>query len=505
MSDRIDPSRCHSGRDPFAEACRFLEAKSAGRRPSSLVSIAPAQDWLALAAERLWPGITIVSLQPDPGFRGTEVPSSAIRWYPDSPRCIRDFLAGTLEGSMDGGILVAEWRPALARYPGFATAAGTELAEALRFLSSARNSERYWARRWLLNSCRNFLRLDSVSVIRRDARPVLLAGAGPGLESALDELSELRGRLRVWTLASAAEACVVRGFHPELLFASDAGAWSLLHFRFPEALPVVAPIHAKLPAGMVERGNLVPAELGIFHDAPLLAALGAEAVPLAPHGTAAGSAASLAAWSGATAVVMAGVDFAALDLRDHARPYAFDALDRSGESRLKPSHSAVFSRVTTHYPSRTVGRWRVSRAFEAYSGAGLPCAAALTLSASPASPFSIPRIDAAEARSLLAPAPESNASIHGPFPTRLTRSERENLLPGLLGRLAESVATALERLEPGARLPDPIRQGLEAFCGAASSEWLAERARGANTPSLTAATAALAREAPRELLEELLG
>lgn len=475
------------------------------RRPSALVSIAPASDWLAVAAERLWPGMAIVSLQPDPGFRGREQPSPAVRWYPDSSMGMRDFLVGALQGRIDGGMLAVEWRPALMRYPEFAGKADAELAEALRFLSAARNSERFWARRWLLNSCRNFLRLEAFSSILPDPRPLLLAAAGPGLEEALYGLRDLAGRIRLWALASAAEACAARGFLPELTFASDPGAWNLLHFRFPATVPVAAPLHARLPPRVPENGAFVPVDLGMFHDQPFLSALGVAPLRAAPHGTASGSAASLATALGVEALVVAGVDLAANDLREHARPYAFDALDRAKEARTAPAHSSVFNRVANGYPSRTGGRWRVSRAFEAYAGVGLPSAVALTLSESPASPESLPRTTLERARSLLATRDTSASPVRGPSRVPLSGIERERKLVDVLDREAAALADALARLPPGRTLPERLRQGLEAFCGERASVWLAERARGAASPALTAATRDCLAASKVEILEELLG
>lgn len=509
MSERpgclVDPALFHSTRDPLAEALRFLEARAGGRRPSALVSLAPASDWLAVASESLWPGTTVISLQPDAGFRGLERASSALRWYPDSPSRMRDFLTTTLGGRIDGGILVLEWRPALVRYPAFAAAAGSELAEALRFLSAARNSERFWSRRWLLNACRNFLRIESFSTILQDARPLLLAAAGPGLEEALDGLADLAGRIRVWAVASAADACVTRGFIPELAFASDPGAWNLLHFRFPLTIPVAAPLHARLPPPVVEHGSFVPVELGIFHDEPLLAALGAAPVRAEPHGTAAGSAASLATTLGASALVVAGVDLATADLREHARPYAFDAFHHAAAGRTAPSHSSTFKRVADGYPNLLEGRWRASRAFESYAGAGLPSPVAHTLSTSPASPESLPRITVERARSLLSSETASASPIRGPTRTLLPKGERERRLGEILERLVAGLAEEIECLPQGWELPERLRQGLDAFCGERASEWFAERARGTASPALTAATGACLYRSKAEILEELLG
>lgn len=458
-----------------------------------------------MAAESLWPGIPTVSLQPDSAFRGLERRSASRRWYPDTPSRVRDYLVEALDGKLDGGILVVEWLPALAHFPSFAKAVSTELAEALRFLSAARNSERFWARRWLLNSCRNFLRVESSISIIPDRRPLLLAGAGPGLEAALEGLAELAGRIRLWSLASATEACVARGFTPELAFASDPGTWNLLHFRFPSTVPVAAPLHARLPPAVAGTGRFLPVELGIFHDAPLLAALGAKPVRAEPHGTAAGSAASLATALGVSSMVVAGVDLAAADLRDHARPYAFDAFDHASEGRTAPAHSAVFRRVASNYPIRRERGWRVSRAFEAYAGAGLPCRGAFSLSDSPATPASLPRTTLERARELLGGQVPSGSPIRGPLPAPPTGPVRERALRAILDRLARELAAELGRLPRGRDVPEPIRQGLEAFCGERASEWLAERTRGTASPSLTSATVACLDRSKAEILEELLG
>lgn len=377
MADPIVSPRLHSRFDPAGEAARYLEESLGGRRPSCLLVLGGGEDWLSEAARARLPGSLVISIQLDPRFRGRERLGADLRWYPDDPIALGPFLARSVPGRLDGGVAVVSWKPSERAFPDATGTVFRELRLALEDLTSDAATVRYWSRRWMANGLRNFLAADRYCRPKPGPFPIVVAAAGPSLESALDALEPHRGRFRLWALTSAAAACARRGWTPELQVSTDPGFWADRHFdsmlrtRPSRRIPLAAHLTARIsPAalGLCSLALLSPA------DAPendLSRAAGLLSVPGPSRGTSAADALALAVSVSRGAVIAAGLDLASRDLRSHCRPYGFDNQVLRPERRLRPGLTLIWDREIPAFPER-LGIWRRGRAFDLYAGGLFP-------------------------------------------------------------------------------------------------------------------------------------
>lgn len=481
--------RLHSRFDPAGEAERFVAARLETRRPSCLLVVGGGEDWISEAVRRRLPGSWIVSVQLDPAFRGTERPGADRRWYPDSGIGLRDFLVREASGKLDGGAAVLSWLPSETVFPEAAADALREVREALEELTSDAATTRYWARRWMVNGLRNFLSAREYARIRPGRAPLVVAASGPSLEPALEALESFRGRFRLWALASAAGACLRRGWVPDLVVSTDPGAWADRHFdallraRAAPPCPLASPISARIPPAVRNRHPLILLSPGRSpeEDLPTAADLPAAAVP--SRGTSAADALALARRSTSGPVLAAGLDMAARDLRSHCRPYGLDSRVLAREGRLRPGLSLVWDRETPGFPERR-GIWRRGRSFDLYAGGLLP-------EGSPpvhrllASPVPVAGTLPLGPEDLPSWIPESSASS----PIGLDRVP----VPGAARRAAlarevleawETEAAEAASGRTGLPIPPRARNLLYALGGPEAAAFLAEAARGVREEAL---------------------
>ena len=372
MSDSGTSIRLHSRFDPAGEAARYLDENLAGRRPSCVLVLGGAEDWISEAARARLPGSLIISLQLDPRFRGGERPGADHYWYPDSTVQPYELLARTVPVRLDGGVAVVVWKPSEKAFPESAAALLRELRRALEDFTSDAATVRFWSRRWMANSLRNFLAAERYCRLKPSSTPIVVAAAGPSLHSALEALDPFRLRVRLWALTSAAAACLRRGWNPELIAGTDPGFWADRHFDAvlrsvsEHRMPLATCLTARIPISLFRRCSLVLVAPKEAPENDFISAAGLPSFPSSSRGTSAADALSLAGQVSQTAVLAAGLDLAARDLISHCRPYGFDFHIRKPEGRLKPGLSLLWQRETAAFPKR-MGIWRRGRAFDLYA------------------------------------------------------------------------------------------------------------------------------------------
>lgn len=496
--------RLHSRFDPSGEAARFLAESLGERRPSCLLVLGGGEEWICEAARSRLPGSLIISIQFDSRFRGVERPGADVRWYPDTDAPLYDVLARHVPGRMDGGAAVVTWKPSERAFPDAAAAVTRVLRRALEDFSSDGATVRFWSRRWLVNGLRTFLAAERYCRIRPDPVPVVVAAAGPSLENALEELEPYRGRFRLWTLASAAAACLRRAWTPDLVISTDPGFWADRHFDavlrsgVMDRIPMAVPITARIPIPVAEGCSLALLTLPEEPENDLFAAAGLPAFPAAARGTSAADSLALAGEISKAPVLVAGLDMAARDLRSHCRPYGFDAHILAPERRLAPGLSLLWERETASFPVR-MGAWRRGRAFDLYAQGIYRPAAGPVLRLLP-SPVPVPgtiSLDPGDLDSLLPRTPSEPCPVPETTPAP-ERPRRLALVKEALEAWGIEIESALAG-KPNPPLPYRTRRLLYALGGSEAAAYLAATSRGI----LDESAASRARTAVRRSLEEL--
>lgn len=451
----------HSSYDPRVEAERFVEDLFKGRDeerpPATFVLAGPCIDYLSEIIGRRVPGATIVSVQFSSAFKGREVGAGGARWYPGGELGIEAFLQGFLDDERMAGLALVEWPPAVAEFPVLAEATRRALRVTLDRIAASAATTRAYGRRWIRNACRSFLLVDALVVPRREGAPILVVGAGPSLEAAIEDVLPLRDRFRIFAVSSALRALRARGLEPDLVVATDGGYWSRLHlYPLAEAgTPRASPLSA-LPSASL-RNEILLLDQGWFPETELCALLGSP-MGIPGHGTVTGTALALAARLGTGPLIAAGFDFAASAASSHAGPHGFDEVVAHGETRLATSEGRRWSRLHDLHPEPLPGsEWRSSRSLAAYATALEADRAALgrpvhRLRPSPLRLAGFTETGVEELAALVEGLPEpGRETLLAETPGA---TEREALLVRLLREWRARSVEALRILEAG-RIPEP--------------------------------------------------
>jgi len=480
---RADDLRLHSRYDPSAEASRYLRLLVGDRRPSCILVLGGAEDWLSEAARSLFPESRILSVQYDGAYRGRERVGADRRWYPDEGRALASFLLEGVSGYTDGGVSVVPWKPSANAFPSISERVLETVRLVLEEVASDSATSRYWSSRWARNALRNFVEAETFLSVPRSPAPIVIAAAGPSLEEVLKTLGRHRDKVRIWALTSASAACLDAGFRPELLISTDAGFWSDRHFdaiardRASSETPLAVLLTARIPSRMLKRNPFILLSQNHPFESDLISAAGIPFHPATPRGTAAGDAVSLARASTSGSVFLAGFDMASLDLRSHCRPYGFDPLIGAHAHRLRPQLSRLWERETSAFPVR-FGRWRRSRSFDLYASGVASSFGSRVYRLLP-SPVPLPGAETADVCSLCSSLASSSRTLA--FEPREAsvprRADRARLALEVLGFWEKETLLALRG--PGtARLSARSRYLLYALGGAEAADYLAQSARG---------------------------
>jgi len=359
--------RLHSSRDPRAEARRFLEAALDGD-PGTILLLGPCLAYLVEAARSAYPGALIAAAQYDADFRGREAAVADIAWYPDLGVGLEAFLIDRLGPEDVEGLRIVEWPPAAKAWPEASAAAADAVKNAVLSLNGAANALAAFGRAFLYNPARNLANgRERLALARRGSAAAVIAASGPSLEALLPLIAETRPRIWLAALSSALPALALAGIEPDIVFTVDSGFWAMSHLRpeWTRSIPVAAGPSARLPADLLATARLLFLDSGTPYDRALLARALADALPARTSATVAASALEATLRMTTGAVILAGMDLSSLDLRSHARPNAFDALNASRSGRLRPLSSIAMEREAGS--RRVPGGRRVSSQLETYA------------------------------------------------------------------------------------------------------------------------------------------
>lgn len=243
----------------------------------------------------------------------------------------------------DGAFRTLEWRSALVEAEGLAEAYEDQARRTLEALASDLSTQARFGERWYRNSLVNLKRLTAASVPRCPGARVVVAGAGPTLEDALEDPAnrhwlerrpETGGQL--FATDTALPALTARGHVPDLVFCLDGQLPTYHHFvpRGP-LVPVVAdlasiPLLGRLGLPVVRYLSGHPFGWAVRRHFPELPLLDGSL------GNVSGLALRTAFSLGARSVDTWGVDFGYRDGQAYARgTYVYDLAGRRA-SRLSP-------------------------------------------------------------------------------------------------------------------------------------------------------------------------
>ncbi|MCL2380662.1 MAG: DUF115 domain-containing protein [Treponema sp.] len=356
----------HSRYNPQGEADRYINALSLSEETRFFILIEPGLGYMIAPLRKKFPGAKIIALHvnapaPPDGWQGSQSLQAALqppdsRWDPGAGIPAQDFLEREIPDSPAAQIRILEWRPALAVYGSAYRALVEESAAFIKRSDANARTTSAFGKRWFRNFFRN---LEIIRTVVRPAPfslPVLVTGAGPGLEEALPLVHERRPCFFVLAVSSSVAALRAAGIAPDMVVGTDGGQWAAFHlsdcFRrsgppdgqppFPG--PLAAALTAALPS-QCEAVPVLPISDGSLWQTLILKELDIPFVALPQRGTVCATALDAAFALTSGDIFIAGIDLENSGIRSHARPYALDWFLEGNSGRVNPVYSQAFKRA----------------------------------------------------------------------------------------------------------------------------------------------------------------
>ena len=340
------PALLHSRYNPQAEAERYIEALGLNSDIEYFILIEPGLGYLIPILKSRYKNSKIIALHAGCGFKTAET-HSVTAWQPGGSLSVMDFLEREIS-DVAGRLHIIEWRPALNVYGDAYLKLVSQAVEFIKRADAGRRTTAAFGRKWVKNFFKNLYLLRQVLLYRVMDNPVIVVGAGPGLESALPDILSMRDNAFIIAASSSFMALENSGVIPDLVLSTDGGAWALQHlypcFRTANSFRgFAASLYAALPSQCSGFPFLILNE-GSLWQSIVLKELDIPSVVVPQRGTVTASAIELAFILSTGNIYLAGMDLSTRDIRTHARPYSFDHLFLGSSSRFLPVYSQSFLR-----------------------------------------------------------------------------------------------------------------------------------------------------------------
>ncbi len=367
----IGSIRIHSAFNPEKEAQRFLDTQLKEiRQRAAVVIIGAGLGYLDRELKKKRPDSTIIAIHLDNGLYHSRIQNSACsnpvrRWFPESEKDIESFLFEALSETSIGGLRILEWPASVKARPRAAEQAGKALSTVIHRYSGNISTTAAFGRIWVKNTLRNYMDLQMVVVPGEVSEPVVLAAAGPSLESTVDILKKYREYFQLWALPSSLPALMDAGIEPQLIITTDPGYWSRLHSRYfsgniPLAMPLTAAPRQNTDSPILLISQNTPGENYLLKNSQW------PRLHLASMGTVAATAIELWKSISTGPLIITGLDLCWYDLRSHARPHSFDGWLASLSGRNNPVNNILWERAEKLAPERS-GIYRSGPSLKTYT------------------------------------------------------------------------------------------------------------------------------------------
>ena len=279
-------------------------------------------------------------------------------WYPGSGISINNFLESEIPDCDAKDILLLEWRPALSVYGKSYLSLIEASVEFIKRIDANTRTTRAFGSRWFKNFIKNLITVKKIIHPEVISRQILITGAGPSLETAIDLIKS--EKLNFYTLATASSvpALEAQGLIPDLLISTDGGNWAKYHLneclRSCHTMPLAISLTGTLPSQCEDFPLLLMAN-GSLWQSLILNELKIPHIILPSRGTVTASALDLAFALTGENIFIAGMDLANDDIRSHARPYSFDRFFEDKENRFTPFYSQTYSRSSLLKQGKSFG------------------------------------------------------------------------------------------------------------------------------------------------------
>ena len=353
----------HSRYNPRLEAERYIASLSLNEKMRFFILIEPGLGYMIAPLRKRVPGAKIVALHAmkqseflsHPDVTAPHDGAAEAEWFPETGISVRDFLEREIPDSEAREIRILEWRPALALYGEAYLSLIEESADYIKRADANTRTLKAFGRRWFRNFFKNLEIVKKVICPFQLPVPLVVTGAGPGLEDTLSLIRSGRESVFIMAVSSSVPALEAGNIIPDMVISTDGGYWARFHLydlvrSRPQVsgqnginCPLAAALSAALPSQCAEF-PILPISDGSLWQTLILRELGIPFISLPQRGTVSASALDLAFALAEGDVYIAGIDLANRDIRSHSRPYSLDRFLEEKEGRLNPVYSQTYGR-----------------------------------------------------------------------------------------------------------------------------------------------------------------
>jgi hypothetical protein len=349
----------HSRYNPQGEAERYIDSLSLNEKTRFFILIEPGLGYMVAPLKRKAPHAKVIALHAEKPRQTPSIKADS-QWYPETGVPVQEFLEAEIPDSQAFEIRLLEWRPALNVYGHLYRALVEEAAAFIKRSDANARTTKAFGSRWFKNFFKN---LSIIKTVISSAGPVndslsgvllplLVTGAGPGLEDAIPIIkSVVPGGLFILASSSSMAALEANDLIPDLAISTDGSNWARLHlfnsFRNSSEKKETCPLATAMTAAIPSQCGALPILVisdGSLWQTTILRELKIPFIALPQRGTVTAAALDLAFALTNGQIYIAGMDLENRDMRSHARPYSFDILIEEKASRANPAYSQTYKR-----------------------------------------------------------------------------------------------------------------------------------------------------------------
>jgi hypothetical protein len=338
----------HSRYNPLLEAERYIGSLPLNENARFFILIEPGYGYMALPLKKRVPGAKVIALHVEK-LQEARHENVDTEWFPESGMSIQDYLEREIPDSEAAEIQLLEWRPALTVYGQAYLDLVEETVNFIKRVDANARTIKTFGPRWFRNFFKNLGIVSKIILPAPISCPLLVTGAGPGLEKAIPVIRKERERLFILAASSSAAALKAGNLIPDMVIGTDGSPWAKYHLYelFRDTGNLACPLALALTAALLSQAKKSPVLLisdGSLWQTLILNELEIPYIVLPQRGTVSATALDLAFALTKGEVFLAGMDLGNSDIRSHARPYSFDIFIEEKADRFAPAYSQTYRR-----------------------------------------------------------------------------------------------------------------------------------------------------------------
>ena len=255
----------HSAYNPQKEADRFVENLQPPFQPEIIIITEPALSYVALPLKNKFPTCKIACIRYVADFEKYNKDFDFVLNFFENPR---DFANELLQKLGEERLLTTffcSWEPSSKVFSEQNKKVWQAIKKAIENAKTLLITRQYFEKKWLINSFIFFSYLKNpLKLTRKIRHPIFIIASGRSLETYLQAIKEIQGKVFIICLSSAIKACLENGIKPDLCLSTDGGYWAGQHLKIlaSKNIPLALVSESYCPKKILKNNDILPLKYG---------------------------------------------------------------------------------------------------------------------------------------------------------------------------------------------------------------------------------------------------